>query len=106
MSDTSTPAAPAEKMVRVYNKFRVRTLIHASYRAAPSTFVTVPESVAKLWMEMYPDDIVEAGVAQKELSGLSAELAETKTKLVAAEARVKALETQIEKLGRKPVNVI
>ena len=106
MPEPTTPAAPAEEMVRVYNRFTTRTLIHTPYRSAPNTFASVPRSVAKLWMDRFPNDIVEAGVALKEQSGTAAELAETRTKLVAAEARVKALETQIEKLGRKPVNVI
>ena len=106
MPDTSTPTAPAEEMVRVYNKFTSRTLIHTPYRSAPSSFATVPASVAKLWMERFPDDIVDAGVAQKEMNGVAAELAETRTKLAASEARVKALESQLEKLGKKPASVI
>ena len=106
MPDTSTPTAPAEEMVRVYNKFTSRTLIHTPYRSAPASFATVPASVAKLWMERYPNDIVEAGVALKEQSGLTVELAETRTKLLAAEARVKVLEAQLDKLGKKPASVI
>ena len=106
MPDTSTPAAPVEEMVRVYNRFQTRTLIHTPYRSAPNTFATVPASVAKLWMERYPNDIVEAGVALKEQSGLTVELAETRTKLLAAEARVKVLEAQLDKLGKKPASVI
>ena len=106
MPDTPTPAAPTEPMVRVYNKFATRTLIHTPYRSAPASFATVPESVAKLWMERYPDDIVDAGIAQRELGGAAAELAETRTKLVAAEARVKVLEAQLEKRGLKSTSVI
>ena len=106
MPDTSTPTAPAEEMVRVYNKFTSRTLIHTPYRSAPASFATVPASVAKLWMERFPDDIVDAGVAQKEMNGVAAELAETRTKLAASEARVKVLEAQLEKKGLKPTSVI
>ncbi len=77
--------------LRVYNRFEQRTLIHGKHRSAPNAFATVPEDVAKNWMAMFPDDIVEAGVAQKELGGAHAELAETKAKLAAAEALARVI---------------
>jgi len=79
--------------IRVYNRFKQRTLIHGDHKAPPNAFATVPADVAKVWMKMYPEDVVEAGVAQKELGGLGAELAEVKAKLAKAEAALAAVKT-------------
>ncbi len=84
------PETP-EKTVRVYNRGR-RTFLHGAHKVAGASFADVPESVARLWLKSFPNDVVEAGVAQKELGGLGAELAETKTKLAKAEARIVELD--------------
>lgn len=89
------------KEIRIYNRFKQRTLIHGDYRSPPNAFATVPEDVAKTWMKLFPDDIVEAGIAQKELGGLGAELAETRAKLAAAEAKLKALESKGKKTSEQ-----
>ena len=90
--DSSTPAVVAAD-VRVYNKSPQRSYIHDKYVLAPNSFLTVSAPVAKIWLEGYPDTIVEAGVAQKELGGLTSELA-------AAKARIAELEAAAEK--KKP----
>lgn len=92
MSETHQPA-PAEKSVRVYNRSPRRSFLHEPFRLAPSSFLEVPASVAKNWITMFPGDVVEAGTAQRELSGLGAELAETKAKLASAEAQLANLKT-------------
>jgi phage terminase Nu1 subunit (DNA packaging protein) len=86
--------------VRIYNRFKQRTLVHGEHRSPPNAFATVPEDVAKNWMAMFPEDIVEAGVAQKELGGMGAELAEAKAKLAAAEAQLAALKEAHESGGK------
>jgi hypothetical protein len=97
MAEVITPVA--ETTVRVYNR-SARTFMHGAFSAVPRAFATVSASVAKLWMERYPDDIVEAGVAQKELNGAQVELGEVKAQLKAANARIAELEAQIA--GGKP----
>jgi protein subunit release factor A len=82
---------PTEKTVRVYNRSR-RSFIHGPHSAPAASFADVPESVAQNWMKLFPNDVVEAGIAQKELGGAQAELAETKVKLATAEARIKELD--------------
>ena len=82
MASTDSPT-PAD--VRVYNKSPQRSFIHGKLTLAPSSFLSVPAAVAKVWLDGWPNEIVEAGVAQKELGGLSAEL-------VAAKARIAELE--------------
>ncbi len=79
--------------VRIYNRFQHRTLIHGKYRSAPNAYATVPEDVAKRWMEMFPEDIIEAHVAQKELTGVHAELLETKAELAKVKAALAAVKT-------------
>lgn len=63
-----------EKTVRVYNRNPHRTIIHDVYKLAPSSFLDVPKSVADRWFSMFQQDVVEAGVAQKELLGAQGEL--------------------------------
>lgn len=92
MSET-LKSAPAEKTVRVYNRSPRRSFLHEPFRLAPSSFLEVPASVAANWIAMFPDDVVEAGIAQKELGGLGVELAETKAKLASAEAQLANLKT-------------
>ena len=90
----SEVAAP--QMVRLYNRSVRQTIEHKPHRAPPSSFVNVPEDVAERWLRLFPETIVEAGVAQREIGGLGAELAAEKArtadlvaKLAAAEARLK-----------------
>lgn len=82
---------PTEKTVRVYNRGR-RSFIHGPHTIAGAAFAEVPESVAQNWMKLFPNDVVEAGVAQKELGGVQVELVETKAKLAKAEARIAELD--------------
>jgi len=88
----------AEKIpttVRVYNRSTTRSFIHDKLVLSPSSFVNAPEDVAKIWLDGWPNEIVEAGVAQKELGGVQAELA-------AAKARIAELETAAS--STKPKN--
>ena len=85
----SQPVADPE--TRIYNRSPRRTFIHGKFRAAPSAFVTVPESVAKRWLELFPEDVVEAAVAQKQLGGVAAELAAVRAELEQARAEIAAL---------------
>lgn len=89
-TEDSSPA-PIDEMVRVYNKSPQQTFQHPPYNAAPSSFVTVPRSVADRWFRLFPDIVVEAGVAQKELGGVQAELTEQKAKVAALEAELAKL---------------
>lgn len=77
-----TPAPKQEKTVRVYNRGS-RSFIHGEHKIVGASFAEVPESVAKNWMKLFPNDVIEAGVAQKELGGLGAELAEVRAQLAA-----------------------
>ncbi len=94
MTKTPTASEPAgEPTVRVYNRSTRQTFDHGpGCILAPSSFIDVPESVAKNWFRLFPDTVIEAGVAQKELGGLSTELTETRLKLAAAEKRIAELE--------------
>ena len=83
-TDSTTPAAEAS--VRVYNKSPYRSFIHAKHTLAPSSFLAVPASVAKVWLDGWPNEVVEAGVAQKELGGITAELAAAKARIAELEA--------------------
>ena len=83
----------ADPETRVYNRSPRRTFIHGKFRAAPSAFVTVPASVAKVWLELFPEDVVEAAVAQKQLGGAAAELAAVRAELEKAQAEIAALKT-------------
>jgi hypothetical protein len=78
---------PAEQIVRVYNRSQ-RTFTHGEYRLAGGTFTEVPESVARNWQKMFENDVVEAGIAQRELGGLGAELAAAKTRITELEAEL------------------
>ena len=76
--------------VRVYNRSTSRSFIHDKLVLAPSSFLDVPANVGKIWLEGWPEVVVEAGVAQKELGGVQAEL-------VAAKARIAELEAAAAK---------
>lgn len=89
MSIINTSAA--EKLVRVYNRGQ-RSFLHAEHKLHGGAFAEVPRAVAENWLKMFPNDVIEAAVAQKELGGLGAELAETKTRLESAEDRIKKLD--------------
>jgi hypothetical protein len=91
-ADPSIPAVVLAD-VRVYNKSPQRSFLHDKLVLAPNSFLTVPAAVANLWLSGYPDTVVEAGVAQKELGGLTSELS-------AAKARIAELEAAAEK--KKP----
>jgi len=90
MAEKTTPAAPVPT-VRVYNRSG-RTFIHGKHLVSGNTFTDLPEDVATLLLEGYPSDIVESGVASRELNGAAIALAEANTKLAAAEARIAELE--------------
>jgi hypothetical protein len=88
-------------LVRVYNRSNSSTISHVeggkTYRAAPSAMSEVPEHVAKLWKDSYPKQIIDAGVAQKEIGGVHAELQEVKAALAASEKRVAELSSSPSK---------
>jgi len=88
------------KTKRVYNRSPQRTFIHdhgdKTYRVVPSSFADLPEPVADLLLRDYPKEIVEAGVAHKEIGGVHAELAETKSQLSAKDARIAELEAALK----------
>lgn len=91
MAKESTPKVEAPvtpKTLRVYNRSD-RSFIHAGHRLAPRTFLDVPVEVAALWLKMFENDVVEAGVAQKELNGLASENAELKSRIAELEAKLK-----------------
>ena len=87
MANESKPKAPAT--VRVYNRSE-RTFIHDSYRLAARSFADLPADVADLWTSDYPNDVVEAGVAQRELNGPALENAELKARVAELEAKLAA----------------
>ncbi len=93
MAETQTP------LVSIYNRSD-RSFIHGKFIVSPRTFSDVPAEVSALLIKNYPADIVERGVAVKELNGVHAELAEVRTQLAAAEARVKELEAAAAPKGR------
>ena len=92
--------APAIKTVRIFNRAsKLYTHRHegVDYHAHPSTFADVPQGVADKWMQMFPEDIVEAAVAQKEINGSAAEAAGLREK-------VAELETELKKSTSKRVS--
>lgn len=96
MAETQT------QLVSIYNRSD-RSFIHGKFMVSPRTFSDVPAEVAALLIKNYSADIVERGVAVKELNGVHAELAEVRTQLAAAEARVKELEAAATK-SKKPAS--
>jgi hypothetical protein len=76
--------------VRVYNRSS-RAFIHGLHVLSGASFATVPKSVADTWIKLFPIDVVEASVAQKELGGLGAVVAEQKTRIAELEAKLAAL---------------
>ncbi|MDE3073907.1 MAG: hypothetical protein KGJ86_00635 [Chloroflexota bacterium] len=90
----ASPAAAVPKTSRVYNR-REAWIIHGPHRLPPRSFLDVPTEVAQLWFSHFPNDVVEAGVAQKELNGVQAENAELREKLAALEAKLKAAESAV-----------
>ena len=95
MSNETTPKP--EETVRLYNRSD-REFQHGTHKARRTTFCTVPKSVADVWLKGYPNDIVLASDAQKEINGAQAELVDTKAKLDAA---LKELEELKAKSGGK-----
>lgn len=91
----------AAPMVRVYNKSPQQTFIHGEYKVVPSAFATVPSTVAETLFRLFPDIVVEAGVAQKELGGVQAELSAEKAKVAALEAELAKLKAAPEE-KKKP----
>ena len=98
-----TPAPKQEKIVRVYNRGS-RSFIHGEHKIVGASFAEVPESIAQNWMKLFPNDVIEAGIAQKELGGLGAELAEvraqltsTTTELVDVKAKLALAEAALAK---------
>jgi hypothetical protein len=102
-ADPSVKSAPTEPMVRVYNKSPQQSFIHGDHRAAPSSFTTVPRDVAERWFRLFPDTVVEAGVAQKELGGVQAELSAERAKVAALEAELAKLKTASEEKKKRIV---
>lgn len=76
--------------VRVYNRSS-RAFIHGKHVLNGGTFAEVPKSVADLWAVLFPLDVVEASVAQKEIGGLGAVVAEQKAQIAALQAQLAAL---------------
>jgi hypothetical protein len=76
---------------RVFNK-STRTFMHHGFKAMPNTFVKVPPQLAEFWMDRYPELIVEAGQAVKELGGANARIAEIQAKLDEANRKIALLE--------------
>lgn len=92
MADNPTPkSAPSEKTVRLYNRFESRELIHGAHRAPPAQFTEVPESVANTWKRLFPDHIVDAGTAQKEIGGLQAQISEKDAQIAELQKQLAAL---------------
>lgn len=92
---SAVPASPATpKTCRVYNRSD-RSFLHDGHRLAPRAFLDVPVAVAELWLKMFENDVVEAGVAQKELNGLASENAELKARIAELEAKLKAAEAAV-----------
>jgi len=91
-------AAPikAEEVVRVYNRSTRQTFEHGKHKLPPSMFVNVPRDVADRWLRLFPDTVVEAAIAQKELGGAAAELALVRDELAAAKKRISELEEQLK----------
>ena len=91
--------------IRIYNRSTRQTLQHGNIQAPPSAFVTVPSDVAKNWMRLFPDIIIEAGIAQKEIGGATAELALERAEHAKTKEKVARLEARIAELTgvKKPV---
>jgi BMFP domain-containing protein YqiC len=101
MSDNST--------VRIYNKSR-RSFLHGEHKAPANAFSEVPRKIADLWIEQFPNDVVLASDAQKEINGMATELEAARAELKTArttistlEARIAELESSPKKAGRKQV---
>ncbi len=111
----SVPAAPAapveasEDSVRVYNRSTRQTFMHdvgtgeakKKYSVAPSSFATVPADVADRWMRLFPEVVIEAGVAQRELGGAAAELALVRGELATTKAANEKLVAANEQLVKE-----
>lgn len=87
--------------VRIYNRGK-RTFTHGEFVAAPASFATIPKEVAENWYRLFPNEVVDAGVAQKEIGGaqaevatLRAELSKSREQLAASQARVEELLEQL-----------
>ena len=104
-SDKTTPAAkteevsaPAPRLVRLYNKSR-RQFTHkhegVDYVSAPSSFASVHEEVAALWLKAFPDDFIGNEDAEKNLDAGTAEKAKLEADLAAAKAELEELKKQI-----------
>ena len=106
MNDKEPKSAPVEETLRVYNRSTRQTFNHEvtvgkdvkKYSASPSSFATVPVAVAQIWMRLFPEVVIEAGVAQRELGGASAELAVVRGELAIAKTRIAELEKENLKL--------
>ena len=92
-TDERLDALSKEPLVRVYNR-SARSHTWLKWVVIPRGFSSIPKSVAESLQSRYPEEIVEAGVAQKELNGATAELAETKELLAKAAARIAELEAK------------
>lgn len=101
---TPAPAAAevaTEQMIRVYNRSTRQTFDHGKYKASPSSFATVPQDVAERWFRLFPETIIEAGVAQKELGGISAELAAVRGELLTKTTDVANKEKSLVEAGER-----
>jgi hypothetical protein len=79
--------SPESTDIRVYNRSSRRSFTHGKYVLAPSSFLTVPEELGKAWLEGYPKEIVDAGVAQAEIGGAQAEIAKLRETVAELEAK-------------------
>jgi len=94
----------SELAVRVYNRSS-RAFIHGKHTLQGGTFAEVPQSVADLWVKLFPLDVVEASVAQKELGGLGAVVAEQKSEIEKLKAELEALKAAKPTKGKPSADV-
>ena len=98
MSEKIQDQTQPEESVRVYNRSTRQTFQHEvkvgddikKYAAPPSSFATVPRSVADRWMRLFPEVVIEAAVAQRELGGATAELNAARKQIADLEAQLVA----------------
>lgn len=108
-SSVPVAALDSNELVRVYNRSTRQTFTHEIgvgeakkiYSAAPSSFATVPRHVAERWQRLFPETVIEAGVAQRELGGAAAELALVRGELATAKAENEKLVAENAQLTKE-----
>ena len=97
------PETTPEPLIRIYNKRAHSIDGGPNAKVGPASFATVPESVAKAWMKQWPEGVVTAADAQRQVTGATAEANEAKAKLAEAEKRIADLESKLGKPNSKRV---